>query len=85
MEGNSSKVKKSSSRSIAITLILGFAIIVARVRVEAYPRGGTTAQAEANRVKFGRSKAEKQRDRHNTGKQQRDLDSKKRDDDPTSS
>jgi len=52
---------------------------------KAEKRAAEERQAEANRVKFGRSKAEKQRDRHNTGKQQRDLDSKKRDDDPTSS
>ena len=43
-------MKKSSLRSIVITLIPGFALIVAMVRMEARPRASAAAQAEANRV-----------------------------------
>ncbi len=43
-------MKKSSLRSIVITLIPGFVLIVAMVRMEARPRASAAAQAEANRV-----------------------------------
>ena len=36
-------------------------------------------QAEANRVKFGRSKTEKQNDRREAERQQREIDGKRRD------
>jgi len=47
---------------------------------KAQKRATDERQAEANRVKFGRSKAEKQNDRRTADKQQQELDSKKRDD-----
>ena len=43
-------------------------------------RAADERQAEANRVKFGRSKTEKQNDRRDTERQQQDLDGKKRED-----
>jgi hypothetical protein len=47
---------------------------------KAQKRATDERQAEANRTKFGRSKAEKLNDRRAAEKQQQDLDGKKRDD-----
>ena len=47
---------------------------------KAQKRATDERQAEANRVKFGRGKAEKQNDRRVTGKRQQELDGKKRED-----
>jgi hypothetical protein len=47
---------------------------------KAQKRATEEQQAEANRAKFGRSKTEKQNDRHLSDKQRQELDGKKRDD-----
>jgi hypothetical protein len=43
-------MKTSSLRSVMILLIFGCTLIVAMIQLEAHPRAGTAAQAEANRV-----------------------------------
>lgn len=49
---------------------------------KARDRAKAAAQANANRVKFGRSKAEKQAEQQDATRRERALDGARRDDDP---